>query len=280
MSTSVLDWPTRLTGSDHAAPARRSVSLDWAIALTSVWMIGGAWLDAWAHDNVPYLETFFTPWHGVLYSGLLATVVALVVAVVSGRAAGRPWRGVLPRGCGLSLAGALIFAAGGVGDMIWHQLFGIESDFEALISPTHLVLAVGAVLIASGPLRAAWSDPQQVARRDLSAWLPPLLSLTTILSALTFFSDYASPFTRPWLLGSRLLMTPDPVHGHVPGALPSETELGPGVAGVRRTAGLLTPGARRHRGSHVDDPRLGRSDLPGGCRRPADVLPGGVSIRA
>ena len=26
-------------------------------------------LDAWAHNNVPGLETFFTPWHAVFYSG-------------------------------------------------------------------------------------------------------------------------------------------------------------------------------------------------------------------
>jgi hypothetical protein len=29
-------------------------------------------LDAWAHNNLAQLETFFTPWHAVLYSGFVA----------------------------------------------------------------------------------------------------------------------------------------------------------------------------------------------------------------
>jgi hypothetical protein len=38
------------------------VTLDWAVALTSAWLIGGIWLDSWAHHNLPAtLETFFTP---------------------------------------------------------------------------------------------------------------------------------------------------------------------------------------------------------------------------
>ena len=40
--------------------------------------------------------------------------------------------------------------------MIWHQVFGIEANIEALLSPTHLILAVGSALIVTGPLRAAW----------------------------------------------------------------------------------------------------------------------------
>ncbi len=57
-------------------------------------------------------------------------------------------------GYGLSLLGVSIFALGGVSDMIWHMLFGIEVNVDALLSPTHLLLAVGMALIVSGPLRA------------------------------------------------------------------------------------------------------------------------------
>ncbi|MEZ4662017.1 MAG: hypothetical protein R2911_31085 [Caldilineaceae bacterium] len=46
-----------------------------------------------------------------------------------------------------------------MGDLIWHELFGIEQDFEALISPTHLMLGAGLALIVSGPLRAALARP-------------------------------------------------------------------------------------------------------------------------
>jgi hypothetical protein len=172
---------------------------DWAVAALSGWFIGGMWLDAWAHHEVPTaLETFFTPWHGFLYTGFLAAAAFLAVASIRNRTLGFPWRRALPEGYRLSLLGVLIFMAGGVGDAIWHLLFGIEVDLEALLSPTHLLLALGGALIASGPLRAAWRRQPSDAPAGLAASLPMLLSLTLTLSVLTFFTEYANPFNLPW----------------------------------------------------------------------------------
>jgi hypothetical protein len=42
---------------------------DLVTALLCVWFTLGLFLDAWAHNNLPGLETFFTPWHAVFYSG-------------------------------------------------------------------------------------------------------------------------------------------------------------------------------------------------------------------
>jgi hypothetical protein len=39
------------------------------------------------------------------------------------------------------------------------MLFGIKVDLEALLSPTHLLLAVGGALISTGPLRTALNRP-------------------------------------------------------------------------------------------------------------------------
>ena len=41
--------------------------------------------------------------------------------------------------------------AGAIGDMFWHIIFGIEVSIDALLSPTHLLLLIGALLILSGP---------------------------------------------------------------------------------------------------------------------------------
>jgi len=41
-----------------------------ALAL-GTWLIVGAYVDAWAHHHLSF-ETFFTPWHALLYSGLAA----------------------------------------------------------------------------------------------------------------------------------------------------------------------------------------------------------------
>lgn len=178
------------------------LGFDWLMAAVSGWLVGGMWLDAWAHHNVPAtLETFFTPWHAVLYSGLLATNVVLLLALFRNRVAGAPWRAALPAGYGWSLAGALVFAVGGAADMVWHLLFGIEADLEALLSPSHLLLAVGGALLVSGPLRAAWQRPAAEPGGGWGALLPGLLSLTFVLSLLMFFTEYTNPFSTPWPAG-------------------------------------------------------------------------------
>jgi hypothetical protein len=171
---------------------------DWAAVALSSWLVGGAYLDGWAHHKVPELESFFTPWHGVLYSGFLAVALFLVIASIVSHARGYPWQRSIPAGYELSLLGAVIFGAGGLGDMVWHQIFGVEVDFEAFISPTHLILVLGASLIVSGPLRAAWrrSDAQP-AKRWFSK-LPSILSITLTLSILTFITEYLHPFTATW----------------------------------------------------------------------------------
>jgi hypothetical protein len=43
---------------------------DMVLVLASGWVITGMVLDAWAHTH-QCLESFFTPWHGVLYSGFI-----------------------------------------------------------------------------------------------------------------------------------------------------------------------------------------------------------------
>lgn len=235
-----LDRPSEPREAARNELAHRAAWLDWALALTSCLMVVGAILDAWAHDNVPRLETFFTPWHGVLYSGMLASSIVLLVALVRGRLAGQGWRQALPVGYRPSLVGVFLFALGGLGDMTWHLLFGIEDDFEALISPTHLLLAVGGALIVGGPLRAAWSRPERSVRSGLISWLPALLSLTLTLSLLMFFTDHASPFTRPWLVGSRLFFTPEPTHGQAFGGSQGEMEQGAGATAILLYAGMLT----------------------------------------
>ncbi|WP_164744347.1 hypothetical protein [Paenibacillus xylaniclasticus] len=42
--------------------------------------------------------------------------------------------------------------------MSWHTAFGIETDTAALLSPPHLTLLIGGVLIPSSPFRAVWND--------------------------------------------------------------------------------------------------------------------------
>lgn len=184
----------RLAASEGAWP-RTVVAFDWVVVVLSAWLTLGAHLDAWAHINIPGLETFFTPWHAVLYSGYLSLAAFLTGSAIRNRAAGAPWTRVLPGGYVLSLLGVVIFAASGVGDMVWHVLFGIEDSLDALMSPTHLGLAVGAGLMVSGPLRAA---RVRGAGGDLLGRLPYVLSLAFLIALLAYMTQWAHPLGFIW----------------------------------------------------------------------------------
>jgi len=177
----------------RAAIAAGGVGYDALVAALCAVFQGGLYLDAWAHVHRPELETFFTPWHAVFYSGFFAVAAATAAPLLlHRRAPGTSWSSALPVGYDLSLIGVLVFLVGGVLDMLWHTIFGIEVDVEALLSPSHLILAVGGTLMLTGPLRAAWR------RADAAAPWPAMLSLGFLLSSLTFFTQYVHHFGRPW----------------------------------------------------------------------------------
>jgi hypothetical protein len=188
--------------SDRGAHATGGPGFDWLMAGLGAWLLGGLYLDGWAHIHVPALETFFTPWHAVLYSGYLAGAAALVVAFYRNRRRGAPRSTALPAGYRLSLVGAFIFFFAGVADMLWHVAFGIEDGVEGLISPSHLALAFGGGLMVTGPLRAGL----HAAPGSGGSWLsrmPMAVSLTLFVSLLTFFTEYASPYGGTWVTRSR-----------------------------------------------------------------------------
>ncbi len=173
---------------------------DWRVTALAAWFMMGIFLDGWAHTHGRADESFFTPWHAVLYSGHLAATAYLFNTFSRNVLRGCAWRNALPPGYGVSLIGCLLFAIGGVGDLIWHTLFGIEQNVEALFSPTHLLLAMTGALIVSGPLRAAWQRINDPARRLIDQ-LPAILSATFLLSMLTFFTQIAHPLANLWAMG-------------------------------------------------------------------------------
>jgi len=77
---------------------------DLVTAALAAWLIVGLFVDGWAHNTRPLLETFFTPWHALFYSGF-ASLAAWSV-----------WRrAAVPPGYGLAVVGlALLF-----GPLVW-----------------------------------------------------------------------------------------------------------------------------------------------------------------
>ena len=189
--------PGNSPASEHKVRSVRisigGLQFDWLLAILSGVFVGGLYLDGWAHNHGKVDQSFFTPWHGFFYGAFVALALALIAGAYLNHARGLNWRQAIPNGYQLSAVGILIFAMGGIGDLVWHGLFGIEEDFEALLSPTHLTLGLGLALIVTGPLRAAWRRTSDAAGwRELG---PALLSLACLISALTFFMMFAHPIT-------------------------------------------------------------------------------------
>lgn len=172
-----------------AAPSRRR---DLATVLTGSWLITGLFVDGWAHNTfASELETFFTPWHALLYSGYVATAIVVSWPFLRAHGTFRQRVAALPVGYRLGFLGVLVFGLGGAGDSVWHTLLGIEVDLEALLSPPHLVLLTGALLILSSPARAAWRAHDEPAP-GLRGFLPVALSVTLITALIGFFFMYQS----------------------------------------------------------------------------------------
>ena len=175
------------------------MTFDWIATVLSLIFMGGVYLDGWAHSHGRVDDTFFTPWHAVLYGGFLAMAALLLGTALWRLTRGARWREVLPDGYGLSLAGVALWFVGGPFDLAWHSIFGFEANVEALMSPAHAVLALGFSLMTTGPLRAALRRPPGRWRDEL----PMLLSLTCLVSNLTFFTQIAHPLANLWAAGPR-----------------------------------------------------------------------------
>ena len=176
---------------------RTTSRFDGAATLLGAAFTGGLFLDGWAHTHGKVDDTFFTPWHAVLYSSFFAMAVLLVGRAAWGFRRVGGWRGAMPPGYGLGLVGVACWVIGGPFDALWHSIFGFEASVEALMSPAHAILAIGYGLMAAGPLRAGL-------RRPPAGWrdkLVTVLSMTFVVSNLTFFTQIAHPVSNLWAAG-------------------------------------------------------------------------------
>lgn len=164
--------------------------LHWLTLAASAWLLCGLFWDGWAHGyGLP--DSFWTVWHAAFYSGYAALAVVIGGATILRRPAAASWREAIPDRYGWAVVGAIVFGLGGAFDAIWHTLFGIEASTEALLSPSHLILATGMVLMVSAPLRAAWAKPPA----SLSGALPAVLSLTATFSLFTFMTMFGGAYS-------------------------------------------------------------------------------------
>ncbi|MCY3947505.1 MAG: hypothetical protein OXF44_14605 [Anaerolineaceae bacterium] len=179
----------RLEGYPAVTPA-----FTWAALALGVWVLLGAIVDIHAHNHGQVDETFFTPFHLLMYSGIAAN--GLFYVVMQYRYVGRGHRllQALPETYLLSFGGVLLFGVGGVVDLIWHEIFGFESGIDALVSPSHLLLVLSGLLFMSGPLRSTLA--QGATGRGWKLLFPPLTAALMALTLATLFTGFNNVWSQ------------------------------------------------------------------------------------
>jgi hypothetical protein len=73
-------------------------------------------------------------------------------------------------------------------------MFGVETGVAALLSPSHLLLLSGGLLMVTSPVRSAWSSPDLPARSPARSLLPALWATALTTAVVLFFFQYLSAF--------------------------------------------------------------------------------------
>ena len=162
------------------------------LAITA-WLIAGVFIDGYAHVSIIDTETedFFTLWHAIFYAAFIS-LTGWIGWIAYRRRSDAPILEWFPAGYREAVAGIAIFAVGGIGDGIWHTAFGVEVGIDALLSPTHLILFSGALILIWSPVRAA------AARQDPTPSLA--LGAAAVMTALlVFFIEYIFFLSETWI---------------------------------------------------------------------------------
>jgi len=127
----------------------------------SLQISGSNWDIVW--HGVRNVETFFTPPHSVIYSGVALSIGSVIGGIIQAAFEVRQqkkdftWFILLPASLPLSLKlaaiGCILQLTAGPFDFLWHTQFG----FDGLLSPPHSVLAAGMLITALGALTGIYS---------------------------------------------------------------------------------------------------------------------------
>jgi len=147
------------------------------LVFSMTWFLVGTWIDASAHSYLNgELESFFTPWHAVLYSGYAFSVLSTMYINNS----------IKDYKIDIGVLGAVIFGIGGGLDLLWHTFLGIEQGVEPLVSPSHLMLFLGAFLMLA----------YVFASRPNQDYLdtPAVITIGAAFSLITFITQFLHPY--------------------------------------------------------------------------------------
>ena len=162
--------------------------LDWLMTFAGVWTISGLFIDG-HHHLFESVESFFNPWHAIMYSGGIFAVVVLLWTALKNRRGDYFFWNAVPDGYQQSMVGVAFIVIGGIADMIWHAFFGFEHQLDLLVSPPHLVLLAALFFLVTGPIRSALTRPDPPI--TLLAQLPMLICMGLAAETLQFMTQIA-----------------------------------------------------------------------------------------
>ncbi len=167
-------------------------------SVLEIW--GGSW-DITSHLlGAP--ESFFTPPHAILYSGVSISLIAAVFAgvLLLGNKKLHNISSSISFGLKLILIGSIIQIFAGPSDYVWHEAFGVDG----LLSPTHLTLITGILIQSVGIVLGL----TRLIRYDFKIVKP---ATVVSFSALWFvIIAYIFQFTLPISKGETINLNPDP----------------------------------------------------------------------
>jgi hypothetical protein len=159
------------------------------MAIAAFYAVAGIYDDLGWHLRHS-VDTFWTPQHAVVYSGLLLLFGIVGIEAIRHYRPGAKIADCVPPGYFLSLVGIALFFVGGLADLIKHTHIGFEPDYDALVNPTHLTFGFGILLAVCGPLRSALFAPRP---RTFAGLMPAIVSTAGILELLHWATN---PFFR------------------------------------------------------------------------------------
>lgn len=187
----------------------------------SLQISGSNWDIVW--HGVRNVETFLTPPHSVIYSGVALAIGSVITGIIQAGFRIRQQRNEatwfevlapssLPLSLKLAATGCTLQLTAGPFDFLWHSLFG----FDGLLSPPHSVLAVGMLMTALGALFGIYAHHSNPHSKANDA-----RSLSSIFSKLSFIIGFAVflivavgvvlMFTLPFSKGQYFDFNPNPL---------------------------------------------------------------------
>ena len=159
---------------------------------------GGSW-DITNHQlGAP--ETFFTPPHGVLYTGVGIGLISAIMSVIALLKNKEILKKSFSLGLKLIIIGSLFQITAGPGDFYWHEIFGIDG----LLSPTHLTLITGILIQSVGIVIGL----TRLIPYNFKVVKPTLVFAFGVLWFITV--GFIFQFTLPISTGDTMDLDPDP----------------------------------------------------------------------